>query len=581
METMNPPPRQSRKRSRIALRLIGSFLLAAAVGLTSYYWFLMYYPNKEHVEMDYAGLKKPIFYRGSMLAEEASGENVSLKLPLSFIKEKADPSILYESASDSVIITTKDKVIRMKTNALTAMVNEKPFTLQVPTAKTGDHVYLPVEPIKTYYGLEVRESEETGVVLVHLQGETVQWGKAAVGSSKDQTVPMRKDSSIKSPIIADLQPGEQVMIWSDREEWYSVQRKNGETGYARKKDIALDYIETIPVQPAGASFIPWNPIGGKINMTWEHVTTRNPDTSKIAPMPGLNVISPTWFHLIDGEGNLKNLADPAYVKWAHSQNLQVWALFSNTFDPQITTEALATYDKRMKMIKQLLAFAQMYNLQGINIDFENVNLNDKANLTQFVREMTPLMHEQGLVVSMDVTTKSTSENWSMFYDRPALSAVVDYMMVMTYDEHWASSPVAGSVASLPWVERSIVQLMKEERVPASKLVLGVPFYTRIWTEQTKDGKREVSSRAVFMDTVVKLIQDKGLKPVFSQETGQYYVEYEEAGKVNKIWIEDETSMRARIELVKKYNLAGVASWRRGFETPNIWEAIKQTIEKRP
>ncbi|TNJ62317.1 glycosyl hydrolase [Paenibacillus hemerocallicola] len=580
MESLSPPSGRPKRRYRFVIRLFVFLLIIGIAGLLSYYWFLMYYPNSEHVEPDYGGLQKPIYYRGELLKQDAVGEKESLKLPLDFIKDKADPSIVYENASDSVIITTKDKVVRMKTNVLTATVNEKPLQLKFPIVKNGDDLYLPIEPVKQYYGLTILEAADTGNVIVHLQGDNVQWGKAE-GGSKGGTAAVRKDPGIKSPILADLQSGEEVMIWSENNQWYYIQRKDGTAGYARKKDIVLDRVETIPTQPESKTFVPWKPIGGKINMTWEHVTTRNPDTAKIGAMPGLNVISPTWFHILDGEGNLKNLADAAYVKWAQSQNYQVWALFSNGFDPKVTTEALATYDKRMKMIKQLLAFAQMYNLQGINIDFENVNLKDKANLTQFVREMTPLLHEQGLVVSMDVTTKSTSENWSMFYDRPALSETIDYMMVMTYDEHWAASPIAGSVASLPWVEKSIIQLLNEEKVPASKLVLGVPYYTRIWTEQTKNGKKEVSSRAVFMETIDKLIKDKGLKPTFSQESGQNYIEYTEDGKVMKVWIEDETSMKARIELVKKYDLAGVASWRRGYETANIWDVIKQTLEKRP
>lgn len=580
MEDRNPPSGRPRRRNRIIVRLFVFLLLIGMAGALSYYWFLTYYPNHERVEPDYGGLQKPVFYRGELLKLEAIGEKESLKLPLEFLQDKVDPTIVYESASDSVIITTKDKVVRMKTNALTATVNEKPLQLGFPIVKNGDNLYLPIEPVKQYYGLTVVEAEDTGNVIVHLQGDNLQWGTAD-GGSGGEAAAMRAEPGVKSPIVADLEPGEEVMIWSESNQWYYVQRRNGTTGFTRKKDIVLSRVETIPAQAESKPFVPWKPIGGKINMTWEQVTNRNPDTSKIGEMPGLNVISPTWFHLLDGEGNLKNLAEASYVKWAHSRNYQVWALFSNNFDPNITTEALATYDKRMKMIKQLLAFAQMYNLQGINIDFENVYLKDKANLTQFVREMTPLLHEQGLVVSIDVTTKSTSENWSMFYDRPALSQTVDYMMVMTYDEHWAASPIAGSVASLPWVEKSIVQLLTEEKVPASKLVLGVPYYTRIWTEQTKNGKKEVSSRAVFMDTINRLMRERGLKASFSQETGQNYVEYSEDGKLNKVWIEDESSMKARIELVKKYDLAGVASWRRGYETPNIWDVIQQTLEKRP
>src|SRR5699024_10415643 len=117
-------------------------------------------------------------------------------------------------------------------------------------------------------------------------------------------------------------------------------------------------------------------------------------------------------------------------------------------------------------------------------------------LTQFVRELTPLMHEQGLVVSMDVTIRGGSEMWSLFYDREALGQIVDYMIVMTYDEHYAASPVAGSVASLPWVEKGMTDIEQHDGVPASKLILGAPTYTRIWTEKIVDGHKQVSSRAV-------------------------------------------------------------------------------------
>lgn len=69
------------------------------------------------------------------------------------------------------------------------------------------------------------------------------------------------------------------------------------------------------------------------------------------------------------------------------------------------------------------------------------------------------------------------------------------------------------------------------------------------------------------------MKEKKLTPVFSPETGQNYLEYQEDGKTIKIWLEDETSIKARMELIKKYDLAGVASWRRGYETPEVWSLI--------
>lgn len=553
-------------------------MLTAAIGAGAALAAWLWLPSSVYEPIDYGG-KKPIFYRGELLQAGAAGEKESLKLPLSVIRETVDPDIVYEEASDSVIVTTKDKVVRFKTDLLTATVNEKPVTLRFPVEKLGEDVYVPLEPLKELYGLVVEENPETGALLLRTGGDTLVWGKVVSPRGKPRA--LRHENSIKSAYAAEVPPNDEVLILGESEGWYRVQLRNGWLGYMSKRDIAFERTETIPVPEPAKPFIPWKPMGGKINLTWEQVEKKTPNMSGVPRMPGLNVVSPTWFHLADGEGNLKNVADPAYVRWAHGQGLQVWALFSNSFDPKLTTAALSTYDKRMHMTRQLLSFAQLYQLQGINLDFENVSLQDKANLTQFVREMTPLLHEQGLVVSIDVTIKSNSENWSMFYDRPALGEIVDYMMVMTYDEHWAASPKAGSVASLPWVEKGITQIIQEDGVPPSKLVLGVPYYTRIWTETVKDGKTVVSSRAVGMETIRNLLAQKKLTPTYQESTGQHYVEYKESGNTIKIWIEDATSMKARAELVRKLGLAGIASWKRGLEKPDIWQVIEETLGTRP
>ncbi len=322
-------------------------------------------------------------------------------------------------------------------------------------------------------------------------------------------------------------------------------------------------------------------MGEKVVLTWEQVYARNPNPDHFSPMPGLNVVSPTWFHLLDAEGALENRADSSYVRWAHDQGYQVWALFSNNFDPDMTAEALASYDRRMNMARQLISWAVLYQLDGINIDFENVRLKDGPKLTRFVRELTPLLHEAGLTVSIDVTFLSSSENWSMFYDRAALSEIVDYMMVMAYDEHVASSPVSGSVSSLPWVERNVQRIIDEAGVPPEKLILGAPFYTRIWSEELLDGKVKVSSKAVGMESIAALLDDKGLKPDLDEAAGQHYVEYEEDGVLKKIWLENAFSMKSRIALVHQFGLAGVASWSRNFGNEDIWRTIEAELKTAP
>ncbi|MDB5055976.1 MAG: glycosyl hydrolase [Bacilli bacterium] len=567
------------RRRFIILPVIFLLLIIAAA---LYVGWVKYWPNSLHVKPDFHGLDKPLFYRGELMELPAMGDQETLKLPFDVVSKFIDPTLLYEKNSDSVIITTQDKVIRLKTNQLTGLINEKPFTLRFPVEKAGDNVYLPIEPLRKYYQIDLRESEDTGAVLLMKEGDTVQWGKliSEQNHPKDQYA-LRSKPTIKAPIYADLKQAEAVMIWGEDNGWYRVQLANGTMGYVQKTQVVLDHIEMIPKQAEKQDFVAWKPLGGKINLTWQQVNKKTPDTAAIKAMPGLNVISPQWFHLIDGKGSLQNLADAAYVKWAHAQGLQLWALFGNATEQKQTTEALSTYDTRMNMIKQLVSFAQLYHLEGINIDFENVALRDKANMVQFVREMTPFLHEQGLVVSIDVTVKDGSDSYSKFMDRQAIAEVVDYMIVMTYDEHWAADQTSGSVASLPWVEKGIKQIMSEDAVPASKIVLGVPFFTRIWTEQNKDNKTVVTSKAVSMDAVLKIIKDKKLTQTFDAASGQNYVEYTEGDKKMRIWIEDAMSMQSRMDILKRLDLAGVGSWSRSLETPDIWTTIKNALEKKP
>ena len=208
-----------------------------------------------------------------------------------------------------------------------------------------------------------------------------------------------------------------------------------------------------------------------------------------------------------------------------------------------------------------------YGFQGINIDFENIHLKDKDLLTQFVRELYPIFKEKGFSVSMAISPISTSENWSISFDRKRLTMTTDYLMLMAYDQHWAASPIAGSVAQYSWVERSIEGVL--ELIPNEKLILSVPFYTRLWIEE--DGN--MSSQTLSMEAAHNFINDNSIELIWDDESKQYYGELEKNYKLYKIWLEDSNSIKHKASLINKYNLAGIASWRKGFETADIWETI--------
>lgn len=556
-------------------------LAIGAAGVATALW-LDSLPSKEETAPFPEGLEMPVSFQGEWQSDSAKMIDGQLYLPLNMMNEWIERDLVWDEKSSNVILTSLEKVIRMESDQLTAFVNDEPFPIRFPVTVVEGRVYIPVDPVAQWVGLNVTQPADQ-VVLVQKHGEILIQGEFRTDPEQTEPYPIRLTASKESPIVAYGEAGEFVRLFGEQEGWYKVQKPSGEIGYALKNDVVLSgKQETVSVvRDDQRPYLPWRPVGGKIHMTWEYVYSKTVNPDKLRNLDGLNVVSPTWFELIDGEGNISSKADLRYVRWAHKQGFQVWGLFGNGFDPDRTNQALATFESRQKMTKQLLAYAEMYELDGINIDFENVYLKDKQALVQWVREVTPLLHDQGLVVSMDITIKSLSETWSLFYDRPALGEVVDYLVLMAYDEHWGSSPKAGSVASLPWVEAGVRQLIEVEGIPPAKIILGVPFYTRVWTEEQIDGKIKVKSKAVSMPKAEQLIRQNGADKIYLQETGQFFASWVDEDVTYKIWLEDARSMQQRVDLVHQYRLAGIASWRRGFESSEIIPGISNWLKHRP
>lgn len=320
-------------------------------------------------------------------------------------------------------------------------------------------------------------------------------------------------------------------------------------------------------------------LGGskKINLVWHNVYGTTPNMSGTPKIEGLNVISPTWFTMTDGNGTVTSIAAAQYVQWAHDNGYKVWPLIGNEFDSAATNLVLTNSTKRAKVINSLINYAKQYKFDGINVDFENMYTKDKDNFTLFVKELTAKAKQNNLTVSVDVTVIAKNSNWSECYDRAALSQIADYIALMAYDQHWAGSQDSGSVAQLTWVDNSVKQVLKE--VPAYKLILGMPFYTRVWKEDYSSGKTTpvVTSEAVSMATAEKRIADNKAKKVWDAASGQYYAEYTIGKAVYKIWLEDATSIKQKVALVNKYNLAGASAWRLGYETQQVWNAIADVL----
>ena len=493
-----------------------------------------------------------------------------ISFPYDFIKAHIDDSIFLDGEAGVITVTNQQAVIRMGTDDLTYYVNSNPLSLQMPVYTIDGSYYMPASLIETLYHLQSTYLEEENVVVI--DDSTEESKSAQVTARRTKVTLLAEDGS---ETLDRLEEGETVRVFETEGEYTKIRTAKGIPGYVPTEDLSQVTV-TQPQQQTVQVKEPWKPEDGKIMMVWDQIFTLegNNQQSKREAIDGLDVLSPTWFALADGDGTVSNIADASYVSWAHSQGYQVWALFSNSFDGEITHEALSSPDTRDHIIKQILAFSAIYNLDGINIDFENVNQEDGDYYIQFIRELTPMLREQGLTVSVDVYVPSA---WTQHYHREELGETVDYVVVMVYDEHWSTSPESGSVASLNWSEEAVANTVS--LIPKEKVIMGVPFFTRQWEETTDEtGQTQVSSQAYGMTAAEEILAENQVEVQYDEATGQNYGQYEKDGSLYRIWLEDEQSMASRMEIAQNYDVAGISGWKRGLEKEQIWDVIRNAMK---
>lgn len=346
---------------------------------------------------------------------------------------------------------------------------------------------------------------------------------------------------------------------------------DGYVGYVRKMDISSE--ETVDFdrdfQKEAYTYITMDE---PVNLSWHQVTTQEANAylqEAIANVSGVNVISPTWFYLQDTAGNIANISSADYVNQAHERGMQVWGLIDNFTADVSTTETLSQLSSRQNIISQLMEAAAAVGLDGINVDFETLSEDAGPHFLQFLRELSIECHKNNLVLSVD---NPVPEDFTSHYDRREQGQVVDYVIIMGYDEHYVGSEEAGSVASLPWVEQGVQDTLAE--VPAERTILAIPFYTRLW--KTTGGA--LTSEAIGMEQAQQVIAENHAEPVWDGSVGQNYAVFETQDSTYEIWLEDASSIAEKVKLIPKYNLAGVAQWKLGFEDSSIWQVISENLQ---
>lgn len=503
-------------------------------------------------------------------------------LPVGTVNAYLNGRFYWDSRENLLIYTTPTDVIKADLGSREYSVgkNKQPVDYQVIKTDGGNECYVALDYVAQYTGIawDVYENPNR----VHIYNGPI--GQKAVVAKKDEAV-IRTGHSIKNNVLTTISGDTPAYVIDEGENWYKVFTDDGFVGHVRKKECVEGKAKEITIDFQEPEYTSISK-GYTINLAWHQVTAAAANaklSDMVGSMKGVNTISPTWFRLSDNEGNISSLASDDYVSLAHRCGMEVWALVDNFGEGVSTSEVLAYTSRREKLVNQLISAAVEHDLDGLNIDFESLAPESGADFIQFIRELSTKCRANQIVLSIDNYVPGFTD----YYNRREQGAVADYVIIMGYDEYNGSSAESGPVASLPYVRSGIEATLAE--VPAEKVINAIPFYSRLWKETPKTEEEiaaqdptaamfypyNLSSEAVGMPAMDKIVSENGLTPAWDDALKLNYVQYDKDGSTYKLWIEDAASIQEKLNLMKEYKLAGVASWKLGLEKPEIWDLIIQ------
>ena len=565
----------SRKAKRAQEKVKEKFLykiIVVAILVWLAFLILKYAPN--YVNTDITNKANLVINNSNVtgdLKKDVIVENGVIYVSMEDIENFFDPYIYYDEKYNQIITTSENQVTSMVIGENTMVNNGTNVQTSSTVIERDDTYYIPFSSFKDTYNVEISYIESTNTITVDSKDRKYVLADSAKNSN------VKAYPTTFSRTVDKIEEKETVTIVQTEEGknnvidgWVEVRTDTGKLGYVKEKTITNELVmrETIEKKKQ---------IDGKISMVWDYYSEyySAPDRSG-EKIQGINVVSPTFFTLVDeGKGQIYDNAGEAgkqYVDWAHSNGYMVWPSISNNSYIETTAEIMRDYKLRQDLIKNIVGLIVQYDLDGINIDFEYMHDEDRDLFSGFIIELKPRLNELGAVLSVDVTAPDGSEEWSLCFDRHVLGDVADYLAFMAYDQHGNSSAVPGTNAGYDWVKMNIEKFIGQEDVEPEKIILGIPFYTRLWEEN--NGTLE--KYTVDMEDIEEVIPE-GATRTWDDNLKQYYVEFVEDGITNKIWIEDAESIKAKLSLVSEYNLAGSAYWAKDREPASIWPVISEAL----
>ncbi|MCP1102388.1 spore germination protein YaaH [Aequitasia blattaphilus] len=587
--TRKPQNKRRRERS-LAFKAIFSGLGIIGIFIAAFLWN-RYSPSEDEVNLnEYYGIENEgqvaLVINNEVVESKGKIEEGKTYIQYETLRDKINSRFYWDPNENLLLYTLPNDIVTVPVGSKDYTVSKEKNSEDYTILKTeGSTAYIALDFIKKYTNMayEIYKDPDRAVI------ET-DWSNQMAKAKKDTQI--RYQAGIKSPVLSQVKKSSKVVLIEEEGDWEKVKTEDGFIGYIKQSQLSKGEDQAAPegyLEPEYTSISK----DYTINMAWHNVTNEVANGNvleTIASTKGLNTISPTWFHVGDVSGTLQSIASSQYVNYCHQSGIEVWAAIRD-FDGGINSyeesfELLRYTSRRENLISQLIGAALQSGIDGINLDFEKISEECGEHYIQFVRELSVRCRQNGLVFSID---NYVPKGFNAHYNRKEQGVFADYVVIMGYDEHWGGSPEAGSVASYSFVKDGIEETMKE--VPAEKIISGMPFFTRLWSETPKtaeeisagkgtDGENysvNVTSEALGMVAAQSVLTQNGIEAAWDDEMKQYYASWTIENTTYRIWMENEASLEEKLKLMKENNLAGCAFWALGQEDSNIWNLVVKYV----
>jgi len=557
---------------------ITTFIIVAFLVAGGFFVLKRYAPTKEHVSLtDYYAARFDnecaVILNGKYLQDtplpSAIMNDGKVYLELGFVKENIDSGYVYDPAEITLRYATDKEVYTATLGSADYSIDKSNNTLSSPVlVAQNDGFFISTEYMQLLTDFQITAFSEPDRVVI----ETKDYDKEVTTAKKDTEI--RKSNGVKSPILEDVKKGEKLNVVrvSNDKDWSVVVSEKGVIGYMKNNGFSDVEKEAVKANLPDRVYNHIS-LGKEVNLLWhqlKNVGSNAEIANVIATSGNVNVMSPTWFYLNDNNGGIASFASTDYVNYCHSNNIQVWGLVSNLENTEVdSTAVLNTTSKRDALVNNLIAQAITYGLDGINVDFEQLKVEAADGYVQFIKELSIKCEKNDIILSVDDYVPA---NFNTFYNRKQQANYADYVIIMGYDEHYSGSEEPGSVASKGWVEQGVKDTLEE--VPAEQVILGMPFYCRVW-EIGEDGA--LSSKHYGLSAIQSYMKTNGVSATWDDALGQYYAEFTKVNTTYYIWVEDEKYLEEKLKIMDSYGLAGGAFWKKGFDNEGIWNVIAKYL----